>query len=178
MQAEHRSWSSGDGYRLAFNGMESDDEVSGSGNSQDFGARIYDSRLGRWMSTDPLFGKYPYLSPYIFAAGSPIIFIDADGREIINGHDKNDEQDKSNYIKVQRAMNIVKATLPDLYNEIHENKDIQVTIKIGNLADYSEKMEIGNTTSYGGGIETHELGKIETPLLGARQIVPQNNGSK
>jgi hypothetical protein len=29
-------------YRYGFNGMESDDEVKGSKNSLDFGARIYD----------------------------------------------------------------------------------------------------------------------------------------
>lgn len=34
--------------------MEKDNEVKGSGNSLDFGARIYDSRLGKWLSTDPL----------------------------------------------------------------------------------------------------------------------------
>ena len=31
--------------RYAFNGMEKDDEVKGAGNSYDFGARLYDSRL-------------------------------------------------------------------------------------------------------------------------------------
>jgi hypothetical protein len=34
-------------YVYSFNGAERDDEVKGSGNSLDFGARIYDSRLGR-----------------------------------------------------------------------------------------------------------------------------------
>jgi hypothetical protein len=34
-------------YRYGFNGMEKDDEVkNGKGNSYDFGARMYDSRLG------------------------------------------------------------------------------------------------------------------------------------
>jgi RHS repeat-associated protein len=46
------------GYRYSFNGKENDKEVkgsgnSGSGNSIDFGARIYDSRVGRWLSGDP-----------------------------------------------------------------------------------------------------------------------------
>jgi RHS repeat-associated protein len=47
------------GYRFTFNGMEKDDEVKGVGNSLDFGARIYDSRLGRWLSVDPLSYKFP-----------------------------------------------------------------------------------------------------------------------
>jgi RHS repeat-associated protein len=75
-----RSFSS-NAYRYGFNGMEKDDEVKGSGNSYDFGARIYDSRLGRWLSMDPLQAKYPSLSPYNFVANNPIKFVDYDGKD-------------------------------------------------------------------------------------------------
>jgi RHS repeat-associated protein len=68
------------GYRFAFNGKEQDNEVSGSGNSYDFGARIYDSRLGKFLSVDPDYSLYCWQSPYVFAAASPITFIDQDGR--------------------------------------------------------------------------------------------------
>jgi RHS repeat-associated protein len=70
-------------YRYGFNGMEKDDEVKGSGNSYDFGARMYDSRLGRWLAIDPMSSKYPHLSPYSFVANSPLIAKDPDGRDII-----------------------------------------------------------------------------------------------
>ncbi len=70
-------------YRYAFQGQERDDEVKGAGNSYDFGARMYDSRLGRWLSIDPLFKKYPGLSTYNYAGNSPIMNGDSDGREII-----------------------------------------------------------------------------------------------
>ncbi|HBG70961.1 MAG: hypothetical protein A2W93_03335 [Bacteroidetes bacterium GWF2_43_63] len=73
---------SSDNYSFGFNGKENDNEVKGTGNSVDFGARIYDSRLGRWMSVDPLFKDYPDLSPYCFAANSPILFVDRDGKKI------------------------------------------------------------------------------------------------
>jgi RHS repeat-associated protein len=69
-------------YRHGFNGKENDNEVKGTGNSVDFGARIYDSRLGRFLSVDPLFKEYPNISPYAFVANSPIRFIDYDGRHI------------------------------------------------------------------------------------------------
>lgn len=49
----------------------------------DFGARIYDARIGHFVSTDPLESKYPFLSPYAFAANNPIYFIDPDGRDIM-----------------------------------------------------------------------------------------------
>jgi RHS repeat-associated protein len=69
----------GDGYRYGFNGMEKDDEVKGSGNSYDFGARMYDSRLARFLSIDPKQSKFPWMSPYVFAANSPIRFVDVNG---------------------------------------------------------------------------------------------------
>jgi RHS repeat-associated protein len=62
--------------------MLKDDELKGSGNSYDFGARIYDPRLGRWLACDQLFGKYPMLSPYQFVDNNPILLIDPDGRII------------------------------------------------------------------------------------------------
>jgi RHS repeat-associated protein len=67
------------GYRYGFNGMEKDDEVKGSGNSYDFGARIQDPRLGIFLSTDPRFRDLPSWSPYSYAVGNPILFIDPDG---------------------------------------------------------------------------------------------------
>lgn len=48
----------------------------------DFGARGVDSRIGRWLSIDPMFAKYEMLSPYSFAANNPTILMDKDGKEI------------------------------------------------------------------------------------------------
>ena len=88
-------------YRFGFNGMEKDNELKGTGNSYDFGARIYDSRLGRWLSVDPLMRKYPGLTPYNFVGNSPIIYIDPNGREIIlSNHAKN-----SKYAAVIKKIN-------------------------------------------------------------------------
>ena len=81
MQMEERTYS-GTAYRFGFNGQEKDNEVKGDGNSLDFGARIYDPRLGRWLSLDPRSMKYPFLTPYNFVANSPLIFVDPNGKEI------------------------------------------------------------------------------------------------
>ena len=59
-----------------------DDELKRAGNSYDFGARVYDARVGRWLSRDPLEGKYTSFSPYIFVANSPLITIDPNGKDI------------------------------------------------------------------------------------------------
>ncbi len=68
-------------YRYGFNGMENDNEIKGDGNSIDYGARIYDPRIGRWFARDPLAGKYPSLSTYNYTANNPILFVDYDGRD-------------------------------------------------------------------------------------------------
>jgi RHS repeat-associated protein len=68
-------------YRYGFNGMEKDDELKGEGNSYDFGARMFDSRIGRWFARDPKEGKYPSLSPYVFSRNSPLMFKDFDGKD-------------------------------------------------------------------------------------------------
>jgi RHS repeat-associated protein len=69
------------GYRYGFNGKENDNEVKGEGNQQDYGMRIYDGRIGKFLSVDPLTPKYPELTPYQFASNRPIDGIDRDGLE-------------------------------------------------------------------------------------------------
>jgi RHS repeat-associated protein len=69
-------------YRYGYNGKEKDDEIKGEANSLDYGARIYDPRVGRWMSTDPLESKYPSMSAYNYVANTPIMAIDPDGRDV------------------------------------------------------------------------------------------------
>jgi RHS repeat-associated protein len=69
-------------YCFGFNGKESDSEVSSTGQgTQDYGFRIYNPSLGRFLSVDPLTKTYPHYSPYQFAGNSPLAFIDLDGLE-------------------------------------------------------------------------------------------------
>jgi RHS repeat-associated protein len=74
--------------RYGFNGKEVDSEINGNGNAYDFGARMYDARLGRWWSVDPLVMRYLHLSPFNYTNNQPIVAIDPDGRKIlfINGY--------------------------------------------------------------------------------------------
>jgi RHS repeat-associated protein len=68
-------------YRYGFNGKENDNEVKGTGNQQDYGMRIYDPRLGKFLSVDPLFRDFAWNSPYAFAENDVISCIDLDGLE-------------------------------------------------------------------------------------------------
>lgn len=68
-------------YRYGFNSKENDDEIKGVGNHQDYGMRMYDPRIGRFFSVDPVFKDYPFLTPYQFSSNTPIQAIDLDGAE-------------------------------------------------------------------------------------------------
>jgi RHS repeat-associated protein len=71
-------------YRYGFNGKEFDSEWKGEGNSYDYGFRVHDARLGRFLSVDPLAAGYPWNSPYSYAEGDVIRSIDLDGLERFN----------------------------------------------------------------------------------------------
>jgi RHS repeat-associated protein len=66
-------------YRFGFNGKEDDKDINIG--VQDYGMRIYDSRLGRFLSIDPLIEEYPWYTPYQFSGNTPIQAIDLDGGE-------------------------------------------------------------------------------------------------
>jgi RHS repeat-associated protein len=74
------------GCRYGFNGKENDNEVKGEGNQQDYGMRMYDGRIGKFLSVDPLTKQYPELTPYQFASNSPIFAIDRDGLEMFGNN--------------------------------------------------------------------------------------------
>jgi RHS repeat-associated protein len=64
-------------YCYGFNGMEKDDEHTQG--KYDFGARIYDARLGRWLAVDPKYYKNPGESPFKAMYNCPIRFVDIFG---------------------------------------------------------------------------------------------------
>ncbi|MFW5983399.1 MAG: RHS repeat-associated core domain-containing protein, partial [bacterium] len=69
-------------YRFGFKGMESDPEWTGNNViTYDYGFRIYDTRIARFLSVDPLTSNYPHYTPYQFAGNKPIWCIDIDGLE-------------------------------------------------------------------------------------------------
>ncbi|APD07043.1 hypothetical protein UJ101_01527 [Flavobacteriaceae bacterium UJ101] len=59
-------------YRYAYQGQEKDDETG----MEAFELRLWDSRIGRWLTPDPV-GQYP--SPYLGMGNNPISRIDPDG---------------------------------------------------------------------------------------------------
>ncbi len=80
MSMPGRTLSLANGYRYGFNGKELDNQ---SPVQYDYGFRIYDPRLGRFKSVDPLAHKMPAWSPYAAMADDPLNKIDPDGQEPI-----------------------------------------------------------------------------------------------
>jgi RHS repeat-associated protein len=76
-----KSYSATGKYRYGFNGKENDNEVKSEGGQQDYGMRMYDPRLGKFLSVDPITKDYPWYTPYQFAGNKPIEAIDLDGAE-------------------------------------------------------------------------------------------------
>lgn len=77
----------GENYRFSFSGQEKDDELKGLGNSLNFLFRMYDARLNRFLSTDPLEKQFAFNSPYVYAMNRVIDGIDIEGKEYLNANE-------------------------------------------------------------------------------------------
>jgi RHS repeat-associated protein len=70
--------------KFTYNGKEKQDQF-GLGwldcASADYHARQVDPALGRMWAVDPLAGKFAPLSPYVYVANNPLLFVDPDGME-------------------------------------------------------------------------------------------------
>lgn len=58
-----------------------DNEPYGQGNEYDYGMRIYNPRIGRFLSVDPASKSFPWYSAYQFAGNKPVWCVDLDGQE-------------------------------------------------------------------------------------------------
>jgi RHS repeat-associated protein len=73
-----RTYSTTDTTSNKFTGKERDHETG----YDYFGARYYDSRIGRWLQIEPLYDKYLQYSPYQYGLLNPMILKDAEGMDV------------------------------------------------------------------------------------------------
>lgn len=117
--------------------MEKDDEMHGStGTSLDFGARIYDPRVARWLGMDPFSKEYPGLSPYSFAANMPVIAIDRDGKKISFGWQTTEKAiERFKAVLQNEFAGKVEVRVVDGVLTLHHNEKLELTEKEKMLYD-------------------------------------------
>lgn len=115
-----RQYTPGGNYRYGFNGKENDNEVKGVGDQQDYGLRIYDPRVARFLSTDPLGSQFPYYSPYEFAGNKPILAVDLDGGEVKLSTQQEDEvKARQAQLVFWNAIQVKKEIVNQIYDRIN-----------------------------------------------------------
>ena len=95
MRMSNPAQMSGDtSHPFRFTGKELDRQNSL--NMYDFGARWYDvAGVPMWTSVDPLAEKYYHITPYSYCAGNPVMLVDPDGREVIDGLGSNNKDNEN-----------------------------------------------------------------------------------
>jgi len=139
-------------YRYGFNGKENDNEVKGLGDQIDYGKRIYDPRVGRFLSLDPYYKKYPELTPYQFASNTPLQAVDLDGLEKYIIHYR-PHDGKDNIVKVVTNNSIIytsisieeEPVLPAVVQFVKEDKNGNVISRTGEipLKNYGSTLYVG-----------------------------------
>ena len=95
-----RSYLGNGNIKIGFNGKRRDDEGEFGLTAYDYGFRIYNPDIGKFLSVDPLTSDYSWYTPYQFAGNKPISAIDLDGLEEYSFHYKlNDNNGKPEFRK-------------------------------------------------------------------------------
>jgi RHS repeat-associated protein len=178
-----RTYSATTGYRYGFNGKENDDEIKGEGDQQDYGMRIYDPRLGKFLSVDPLTKSYPMLTPYQFASNKPINSIDLDGgesKEVYQFYNSAKKLTESYTIDVNNPYDLGSGTFYHIYT-VEEVTSTQInaqTVEVQQRTIQSE-FYVPPPRSWLEQIGDWFSGKIpQVMVFGSGKDMSGNNGSK
>ena len=105
--------------KFKYNGKEEQRQEFSNGSGLewlDYGARMYDNQIGRWMSVDPVADK-PHnigISPYCFVANNPIYYVDPDGQDRIE-HIRTIGKDGTVLIKTVTTKGLYKSAWNNTY---------------------------------------------------------------
>jgi RHS repeat-associated protein len=126
------------------------------------GARLYDSEIGRFISIDPMAGKFAAWSPYNYVMGNPILMIDPSGmapEEIIIKYRAN--KDDNNPITVRYSTDV---KLYDTKTGKEYTGDNQYILSTKSAIDFisnSGEGPNGVISDLVGGEETHLVSNVD-----------------
>ena len=142
-------------WTFTFSAKEKDSETGFSY----FGSRYYSSDLSIWLSVDPMSGKYPSLSPYVYCADNPIKLVDPNGEEIgeyrawngnLLGTDgKNDWN--IFFVSDEGSIDIIKKN--EAANRATNRSDVKVDWETNKMVTYMMEIVYYHTVNNGGGKE-------------------------
>ncbi len=141
-----RKYNAGSGYRYGLNGQEKTDEITK--DDYDFGARIYDARLGKWLSVDPLQKKYPNESPYAFVSDNPIFYKDADGKEKIVTITILNKDGSKTILKMVDKNYFNYHTVKGTFSTAYQDRDHKESISLNYIVDNSGDQPIITQSVY------------------------------
>ena len=158
--------------RHGFTGHEKESDLSEGIYTTEY--RLYDARVGRWLSVDPLFEKYVGMSPYNYCMLNPVMLVDPDGEDVVicdgEEHFLYEPQTSNLYDGNNVVIKNSVAVLNDMYSTKSGSKVLNALIsspteyKIKSTGDaYSKGYAVskGNEVDFGGIFElntfSHEL---------------------
>ncbi|MFW5761715.1 MAG: RHS repeat domain-containing protein [Cyclobacteriaceae bacterium] len=152
-------------YRYGFNGKERDPATEWGQTSYDYGFRIYNPEVGKFLSIDPLSYKYAELTPYQFASNRPIDGIDLDGLEYVGKTEVDGEPPvvlQTAYAIPDFVSNTVSAAM-NIFNKSAEGSVIREQLQnAGYDVSYLSNEELGQRFN----IKMITGGTVESPQRG------------
>jgi len=127
-------------YRFGFNGVEKESDMYGESNAYEFKYRMYDARIGKFLSQDPLFKDYPWNSPYAFAENDVIRSIDLEGAERLIVTDVNAKK-RTAKLEIKKDIEVLNdANLPKEYKAENLPKQVHNQFEQGNTTLYVKEL--------------------------------------
>ena len=91
------------------------------GGFQNYGFRMYDTRIARFWGVDPLTKNYPMLTPFQFASNTPIWATDLDGQEALYHQLIDKIKRKAIAIAIKKSQEILTTMIKSIVNQF-DNK--------------------------------------------------------